>query len=135
MAIINFSTSMNFSKKCKAMFFDKSNRNLHNTPFSHILINMIVKHGTVHILDETSVERDLRVLVDNCLLWLLLTYSSVHSTASSFCTVLTFGRTWYTAQQHACRSRKRTSMPSRLFKTAQPSLFPLCDQNQQMNVV
>lgn len=68
--------SMKFNeKKCRVMFFDKRRQNLHNTAFlddlpgTHIPITMIDKHGTVHILDETSVERDLGVLVDNRLLW------------------------------------------------------------------
>jgi hypothetical protein len=68
--------SMKFNEdKCKSMFFDKRRLNLLNTAFvedlpgSHVPLTMTDKHGIIHVLNETSVERDLGVLIHNRLLW------------------------------------------------------------------
>jgi hypothetical protein len=61
--------------KCKAMFIDKRRHNLLNTAFNeelpgtHFEFTMNDKQGNVHVLDETSTERDLGVMIHNRLLW------------------------------------------------------------------
>ena len=75
--------SMSFNEeKCKAMFFDKRRHNLLNSGFScdanddndmppgfHNALTMTDKNGIAHVLDESSTERDLGVMVHNRFLW------------------------------------------------------------------
>ena len=67
---------MSFNEdKCKAMFIDKRRHNLLNTAFvdelpgSHTQLTMTDKQGNTHVLDETTTERDLGVIVHNRFLW------------------------------------------------------------------